>query len=317
MTVSVILCTFNRSQSLAKTLESLAVSVLPESVAWEVLVIDNNSSDTTREVAESFCQRDPIHFRYLFEPTSGKSHALNRGIREAKGQILAFTDDDLTVEATWLQNLTARLCDGEWAGAGGRILTEKAFSAPRWIPRNRRDALAPLAVFDPGLEAGPLNESPFGANMAYRRRVFQEYGGFRTDLGPGVGHGNLQKSEDNEFGYRLRAAGERLRYEPSALVYHSVPPDRIKQSYFLNWWFQKSRSDILAFGLGPEFRWFVAGIPLGLVRRLAVWWFRWMITIEPSRRFDCKIKVWQIFGGIVESRKQPNAGRTAKPRSSN
>ena len=135
-------------------------------------------------------------------------------------------------------------------------------------------------------------------------------------MGPGVGHGNLQKSEDNEFGYRLRAAGERLRYEPSALVYHSVPPDRIKQSYFLNWWFQKSRSDILAFGLGPEFRWFVAGIPMGLVRRLAVWWFRWMVTIEPSRRFDCKIKVWQILGGIVESRKQPNAGRTAT-RSSN
>jgi len=316
VTVSVILCTFNRSQSLARTLENLAVSVMPESVAWEVLVIDNNSSDATREVAESFCQRDPAHFRYLFEPTSGKSHALNRGVREAKGEILAFTDDDLTVEPTWLQNLTANLCSGEWAGAGGRILTEKSFSPPRWIPRNGRHALAPLAVFDPSLKAGPLGESPFGANMAYHCRVFKKYGGFRTDLGPGVGHGNLQKSEDNEFGHRLRAAGEQLRYEPSALVYHSVAPDRIKQSYFLNWWFQKSRSDILAFGIPAEIKWFIAGIPLVFLRRLAVWSFRWMVSIEPSRRFECKVNVWQTAGGIVEARRQPNGGRTARSRSS-
>ena len=315
--ISVIVCTYNRCQSLAKTLESLAASVLPESVVWEVLIIDNNSSDATREVAESFCQRDPAHFRCLCEPTSGKSHALNRGIREAKGDILAFTDDDLTVEPTWLQNLTANLCNGEWAGAGGRILTEKSFSPPRWIPRSGRYSLAPLAVFDPGIEAGPLNESLFGANMAYHRRVFEKYGGFRTDLGPGVGNGNLQKSEDNEFGHRVRAAGEQLRYEPSALVYHSVSPDRIKQSYFLNWWFQKSRSDILAFGIPEEIKWFVAGIPLLYLRRLAVWSVRWMLTIEPSRRFHCKVQMWALLGEIIEARRQPNAGRITKPRSSN
>jgi glycosyltransferase involved in cell wall biosynthesis len=76
---------------------------MPESVDWQVLIVDNNSKDQTREVAETFCQRDPSHFRYIFEPQQGKSFALNRGIREASGEILAFIDDDITVEPTFLR----------------------------------------------------------------------------------------------------------------------------------------------------------------------------------------------------------------------
>ena len=79
MKITVILCTFNRCQLLAKALASVAVSTLPESVEWEVLVIDNNSIDRTREVVEDFCCRYPSRFRYVFESTPGKSHALNTG----------------------------------------------------------------------------------------------------------------------------------------------------------------------------------------------------------------------------------------------
>jgi len=301
MKVSVILCTFNRCESLLTALESLALSTVPESVEWEVLVVDNNSSDSTREVAESFCRKHAAHFRYIFEPKPGKSYALNRGIQEAAGEILAFTDDDLIVEPTWLQNLTAHLHNGKWAGAGGRVLPERSFLPPRWIPLNQRYALAPLSVFDPGLEAGPLDESPFGASMAFRRSVFEKYGGFRTDLGPGLGGRNPRKSEDNEFGHRIRAAGEHLRYEPSAVAFHSVPPSRVNQGYFLKWWFEKSLSDVSAMGTSPEFKWFVAGIPLLLCKRLAVWTLRWIATIEPSERFSCKLKVWMLAGGIIGS----------------
>ncbi len=84
MKISVILCTHNRCQSLAKALNSLAALTLPESVEWEVLVVDNNSSDGTREVVQrDFCGRYPGRFRYLFEPQPGKSYALNAGIRQA------------------------------------------------------------------------------------------------------------------------------------------------------------------------------------------------------------------------------------------
>lgn len=112
MNITVILCTYNRCESLAKALESAAALRLPESVEWEVLVVDNNSTDQTREVVEAFCRRHTGRFRYLFERQQGKSYALNAGIREAGGNVLAFTDEDVTVEPPWLKNLTAALHDG-------------------------------------------------------------------------------------------------------------------------------------------------------------------------------------------------------------
>jgi glycosyltransferase involved in cell wall biosynthesis len=300
MNVTVILCTHDRCQSLAKTLESLAVSSLPEAVEWEILVVDNNSKDETEGVVREFCELYPGRFRYLREPRAGKSNALNAGIREAKGDVLAFTDDDVTVESTWLRNLTASLHDGRWAGAGGRTLPERNFSPPRWLSPEGRHALAPLAIFDRGMEIGELTESPIGNNMAYRRTVFEKHGVFRNDLGPRPGCGGPQKSEDSEFGVRVRAAGERLRYEPSAVLYHSIPASRVKKEYFLAWWFDKARADARAFGIPRDTDWFLAGIPLYLFPRLAIWSLRWICSPRPAWRFSCKINVWAILGQIKE-----------------
>ena len=300
MDITVILCTFDRSQSLAKALASLTTQVLPDPVEWETLVVDSNSHDKTREVVEDFCRRYPDRFRYLFERRPGKSNALNAGIKEARGHILAFIDDDVIVEPQWLANLTTALRSDEWAGVAGRILPEKDFTPPHWIPLQERHALAPLAVFSPNLEAGPLTESPFGANMAFPKHVFERYGGFRTDLGPLPSAVEPQKSEDNEFGHRLLAAGERLRYEPSAVVYHAVPGTRVQKKYFLEWWYDKARSDIRAFGIPTDTRWFFAGVPIYLVRRLLVWTARWLVTFQCSQRFSCKLKARSKVGEIVE-----------------
>jgi glycosyltransferase involved in cell wall biosynthesis len=132
MDITVILCTFNRCATLAKALSSVAASALPESVQWEVLVVDNNSTDRTRAVVEEICSRHPGRFRYLFEARQGKSYALNTAVQTALGDLLAFVDDDVTVEPTWLHKLSAALQDSKWAGVGGRILPEEAFSPPHW-----------------------------------------------------------------------------------------------------------------------------------------------------------------------------------------
>jgi glycosyltransferase involved in cell wall biosynthesis len=303
MNITVILCTYNRFQSLANTLGCVALSTLPESVEWEVLVVDNNSNDQTREVVEGFCDKYPGRFRYLFEPLQGLSIARNAGIREAEGNVLAFIDDDVTVESTWLQNLTEPLHGSEWVGIGGRVLPEGTYSRPPWLGLEERYSLAPLAVFDLGAEARELTEPPFGANMAYRKEMFQKYGGFRTDLGR-CAH-SLLSNEDTEFGDRLIAGGERLRYEPSAVVYHPVPNNRLQKEYFLTWWFDKARADIRQFGIPYDTRWFVTGIPLYMFRRLAVWIVRWMVAVEPSRRFSNKIKAWTVAGQILECYRQP------------
>jgi glucosyl-dolichyl phosphate glucuronosyltransferase len=298
MDVTVILCTFNRCTSLAKALSSVAASTLPESVQWEVLVVDNNSADQTRAVVDEICRRYPGRFRYFFEARQGKSYALNTAVQTALGDVLAFMDDDVTVEPTWLHKLSAALQDSKWAGVGGRILPEETFSPPRWLSIKNPYALAPFAIFDLGPEAAELTEPPFGTNMAFRKGTFVKYGDFRTDIGPCPG--SEIRGEDTEFGSRLLAGGERFWYEPSAIVYHSVSQHRVQKKYLLEWWFDKGRSEIRAFGIPPEARWLVGGVPLFLFRRLAVWGLRWAVALEPSRRFSNRVSVWGVAGRILE-----------------
>ncbi len=316
MKVTVILCTYNRCQSLARALNSAAALKMPESVQWEVLVVDNNSSDRTREVVEEFEQVYPGRFRYLFEAQPGKSHALNAGIRASRADVVAFMDDDVTVAEDWLHNLTAPLQDEEWAGAGGRILGQWTSSPPAWLTLDGPYAplfVAVLAMFDQGPDAGVLSEPPFGTNMAFRRSMFERYGGFRADLGP---HPDSQmRSEDTEFGRRLLTAGERLRYEPSALVYHPVSPERTQKKYFLAWYFDKGRADIREFGIPAGGRLF-GRIPLHMFRRIVMCTLRWMVALQTRQRFFYKLQVWLLLGEMSECRRQSQAvPRNALPKS--
>ena len=298
MNITVIVCTYNRCEMLAEALSSLAVSTLPSSVTWEVLVVDNNSTDRTRAVVEGFCERYPERFRYLFEARSGKSYALNTGIRHALGEILAFLDDDVVAEPAWLEKLTANLDDNNWAGAGGRILANWTSPRPSWIWLDGRYSLAPLAIFDLGPTSGELREAPFGTNMAFRKAIFDKYGDFRTDLGPRPG--SQIRGEDSEFAERLFAAGERLRYESSAVVYHSLPKNRLRKAYFLEWWFDKGRTEMRLSGPRPGTKRFFLGIPCYLFRNLAAGVLRWTLALNAARRFNERTGIWCKAGQIFE-----------------
>ena len=313
--ISVILCTYNRCQALARALESVGRSALPESTGWEVLVVDNNSTDQTRDVAAEFCRRYPDHFRYLFEPRQGKSHALNTGIAEARGAVLAFMDDDVTVEPTWLRNLTAPLLSGEWISCGGRVLRDWTSPAPRWLAVDGRYQKMswPLVSFDHGLVPAELNLALCGTNMAFRREAFETYGCFRTDLGP---EGNEVRDrsdikpqakrtprccEDSEFAQRLLDSGKPLRYEPSAVVHHPVVEDRLTKEYFLRWWFNFGRGNArkqerpAVWGIpGNYFR--LARMSIQIVTRTLAW----MTALTPHRRFYYKALVWETAGVIFE-----------------
>lgn len=311
MSITVILCTFNRCQSLTLTLESIAASTVPGNIEWEVLVIDNNSSDGTRHTVEDFCRIHPGHFRYLFEPNSGKSYALNTGIRNAQGKILVFVDDDVTVEPSWLLKLANSLQDPNWAGVGGRTLLAEKFSPPRWMATDGPFSMAGIlaAKFDLGdkpCELCPPHQPPYGANMAFRREMFEKYGMFRTDLGPSPDRTTPRPNEDTEFGRRLIAAGEHIRYEPSAIVYHPVTKKRINKQYFLTWWFDYGRAAIREVGRRPD----INGIPrryftisktaATLVGRA----LSWMTTWDSQARFFRKCRVWATAGQIVEVNRQ-------------
>jgi glucosyl-dolichyl phosphate glucuronosyltransferase len=299
MNISVILCTFNRCRLLPAALDSIAASNMPAGVTWEVLVVDNNSTDQTRDVVEAFSRQHPRRFRYLFEPRAGKSYALNAGIAAAKGDILAFVDDDVTVATEWLRNLTAPFRDGGFAGTGGRVVPHWTTPIPDWLSDDGWMLAGPLVSFDRGPEGCVLDESPVGTNMAFLRRVFDQYGVFRLDLGPSP-HNEI-RNEDSEFARRLLGAGERIFYVPSAVVHHPVTEDRLNRRYFLAWWFDKGRSEIREQGVPrntPLFR----GVPIYLFRRLARWVALWVMGLNPSHRFECKMKAWHTAGVIAECR---------------
>ena len=223
-------------------------------------------------------------------------------ISRAQGDVLAFVDDDVFVEPTWPQSLTTDLHSGAWVGAGGRILPEWPCAPPVWLPQKEWFGMAPLVMFDLGGQAPPLNDPPFGTKLAFHRKMFEKYGFFRTDLGPGL-NGKIRNNEDTEFGGRLLAAGERLKYEPAAVVHHEVPQKRLQREHFLTWWFNKARSDIREIGVADT-KWSVRGIPLSLFRRLAVGSLRWMVTLDPARRFSRRLSVWLVAGMMVESYRQ-------------
>jgi glycosyltransferase involved in cell wall biosynthesis len=296
--ITIVLCTHNGAGSVSKTLQSLASQVLPSSVGWEILVVDNNSSDETPQVVEAFRLQHPERIRYLHEKQQGISHARNTAIRNARGEIVAFIDDDETAHVDWIHNLTANLHNGEWAGAGGRVLLPSSFTRPKWLSSRSAFIQGPLCSFDPEIEAGQMTDPPFGANMAFRKEIFERLGGFRTDLGRSGS--NLLSNEDTEFGRRLMAAGLRLRYEPAAITYHSVKEHRLRRQYFLRWWFNKGRSDILEFGVQPKGPRFF-GVPLRLSRDIAIEMVRWTTAVAPSERFICVLKIWAYAGQGLES----------------
>jgi glucosyl-dolichyl phosphate glucuronosyltransferase len=291
MKITVILCTYNRAESLARALASVAKSQMPDGAVWEVVVVDNNSSDNTRAVVTEFAEHSPHIFRYVFEPKPGKSNALNRGIRETNADVIAFMDDDVQVEPDWLYKLTRVFSDPSYSGSGGRIVPQSAFTPPAWLDTSARYSLAPLAMFDLGPVACELREPPFGTNMAFRREMFSRY---------------EIRSEDTEFGARVLRGGERLWYEPAALVHHSVSPSRLREGYFLKWWFDKARADVREYGPPPGTRLFVAGIPLYLIRRLVVWTLRWILKFRVGPRFSAKLKLWTVLGAIKECRDRSN-----------
>ena len=302
MKVAVILCTYNRCRALAVALESVAASQVPEAVDWEVLVIDNNSKDQTREVVEAFIQKYPGRFRYFFEVRQGKSCALNSGIREARGEILAFMDDDVTVDPNWLYELVKPLSDPQLAGTGGRVYLPNDFSPPSWMAIEGQNSLVSiLALFDLGPDSGPIAKPPVGNNMAFRKAIFTKYGGFRTDLGPTPG--SEIRHEDTEFGSRVLKGGEKILYVPSAIVRHAIPERRLKKEYFLAYHYDFGRALIRVKG----YRRPVGIIPRPLIsfsNRLLfllprkIWW--WLRESDPQKRFFNKCAVWAMAGEIAE-----------------
>jgi GT2 family glycosyltransferase len=234
MRISVVVVTYNRAQRLGEALGSLLAQEVPPGLPWEILVVDNNSRDHTEEVVAASARSARATVRYVRESRQGTSHARNRGTREARGSIVAFTDDDVFPAADWVASIAAAFDRWDAHGVGGRILPRWEEDPPRWLTESRHllNRLAIMDSLESRLLALPLNAPPYvwGANMAFRRELFDRVGGFDSRRGS-VGS-KLIRGEDVEFIHRALAAGLSVAYDPSVTVYHRIGPDRLRKSYF-------------------------------------------------------------------------------------
>lgn len=236
---TVLICTYNRCSLLGETLDAVARS--RTALAWEVVVVDNNSTDQTRSVVESRQAGYPVPLRYCFEPRQGNSFALNTGIAATRATIVVFTDDDVRVTEGWLEGAcTPMLSDPAMDYTGGPVRPIWEVAPPAWVDRARSDLWGTLAMLDYGPASFVFEERkrvPLGANMAVRRAVFDRVGRFDTSLGR-VGS-SLRGQAQAEFFCRSREAGVRGLYVPEMAVDHHVPASRLTRSYFRRWWFMK------------------------------------------------------------------------------
>ena len=237
MKYSIVIATYNRAEELVHTLNGLAG--LRASAPWEVIVADNKSTDATRQVVEAAAGTFPAALKYVFEGTQGKAAALNTAIREARGEILVFTDDDALVEADWLDRAGAALAETGAAYVGGRVLPRWETSRPDWIPNRSGRLWAVVALLDFGTgrrEFGRGIGWPLGVNMAVRASVFHELGIWWDNRYDRIGN-SLRGQGQREWCLRVRAAGLRGIYTPDMVVHHLVPADRLKKGYFRRWFY--------------------------------------------------------------------------------
>ena len=229
--LSLIIATYNRAEQLMVTLESVATQRHPAQ-RWECIVVDNNSKDDTRERVEAFAAAHPdLQLRYVFESNQGLSYARNRGIEEAKGEIIAFVDDDERIVEEFVSAYVELFASHPDAmSAGGKIVAEYPTGRPRWMSKYTEQPIANPMDFGKSIKPFPKGRIPGGGNMAMRRSVFDKIGQFDTSLGR-TGK-QLIGGEESDLFERIEAAGMACYYVPRAVMYHIIPESKLTIDYF-------------------------------------------------------------------------------------
>ena len=227
--VSVLIATRDRADSLSRTLDALAR--LPrQAPSWEVLVVDNGSTDRTPEVIRAFTEVLPLV--HLAEPSPGKNRALNRALPQARGELLVFTDDDCVPESGWLRELVAAA--DRWPSDGlfgGAVVPRFPRGTPDWLTRaDFRHGRWAFSWHLPRPDQGPTSETPLGPNMMIRAATLGSQT-FDPTIGP-AGPDYAMGSEV-ELLLRLFRSGQPFIHVPEAVVHHVLRPDQVQRDTLL------------------------------------------------------------------------------------
>ncbi len=242
--ISAIICTYNRERYLYNVLQSLVAGNLPTE-EYEIVLVNNNSTDGTEAEVRRFQTDYPqVQLRYCVEPQQGLSYARNCGIRESRGDILVYVDDDALVNKEYLATYAdffRRNADA--VAAGGPILPQyDGCEEPDWMSHYTRQLVTGKLYLGEKEHEFPGDAFPGGGNAAYRKSVFDAVGLFNVELGR---KGNsLIGAEEKDLFDKMTSQGMKFYYLPTAILYHLIPPKKLTQDYF----------DRLTYGIGVSER---------------------------------------------------------------
>lgn len=224
--ISVIICTYNRDKYLQQALDSIIAQSFNK-LLFELIVIDNNSTDRTGIIVKDFITAHPgFCISYYFEEKKGLGFARNRGLKEASGSILCYVDDDAILSREYLESVDSFFRHYNNAvGAGGKVIPKyESGTEPPWMSKyldgfvGRVDYGKKIRKFDDKMKY------PAGCNMIYRKDILIKAGGFNNNL--------TFRSDDKDIFLRLKKSYDQVYYLPAAYVYHYVDSYRLSFDNF-------------------------------------------------------------------------------------
>ena len=311
--ISVIICSYNRADSIKDLLKCLLNQELRED--FEVIVVDNNSRDNTKQLVTSFVPELKGKLRYFFEPKQGKPYALNLGIKEAKGEILVFTDDDCLVGKDYLTNIfgTFQKYGNEIGLVGGRITPYWADGQkpPKWFNDIEQGSIL-LDYFNGPLGTLDYGQTPFiidyarnipdhghfyGANISIRKEALDKHGYFSPDMILG---------QDTEICLRLFRAGVKGVYAPQVIVHHKVNTQKITPKYYYRWHYLRGQYKQLD-NIFDKKPFYPFGIPLFFIKQTIMLYLRSFFEKDIPTRIYSRCIIYSNLGVMKRLIRRPYA----------
>jgi|GEM_PF-1283499 len=301
VTYSLIICTYNQCASLRRVLDYLSRQKVAEPGSIEAIVVDNNSSDATRAVCEEAAGAMPFEFRYVFEGRQGLSAARNRGAREARGEILIFTDDDARLPENWLQSMIDSYAELGADCIFGKIIIDWEKGKPDWYSETYKYMFSALDYGNEVIQVKDPYHDFYGKNFSLRKQALLDVGGFDENLGRKGDR--LFVGEERKIYIKLLARDQKVMYNPRVQVFHMLKDYEYSEEHFLRHYHDRTISEYLmmleasgkrifgrpAFPLRKVVTYW-AGLPLKLLRRAGGLTRQELFHQRLERR-----KHWQIF----------------------
>lgn len=305
--LSIVICTYNRSDYLSLCLNSLTPQ-LSDNNNVEIIVVDNNSSDNTKKIVQKI-QKEVPFLTYIFEPKQGLSYARNRGGEAARGTYIGYVDDDAIVEENFIKRALNTIKKHDFDLFGGKVMPWFKYGQPRWLSDNYDSNLSPEVTTGKTGDWGAL----WGGVLFVKKEVFIKIGKFRTDLGMGL---EMGYGEDTNFVQSAFNEKYQLGVNPNVIIYHLIRKEKMKLSWHFYSIYCKGRDTIGFTGKENAIRLLYDGLMDSIKRGIVgikhllfksnYYWESYLLYVLRPLSFN----LGKIVGGIKYRKRRVNESNT-------